>query len=577
MPFKVNYPRKARRVNLRGFFRMARSEPAMSTADEALAGGDLEMTDDVASDPGQTSTQRHVQAGQDQMIRMPSGDETQTAHALVPGILSGPLPQQVTADTEMVLNEPPIYNVKHPLGIVDYHLYLACIEKGKDATVRRNSLYLYDGTDCEPVAYHNLFEDEIYTANGSGSRPQLLFAVLPIADKGANFSGKHYVLCYDWRLRTFLARSFNWLPGDIRDIWAVWSEGLTVYTITIPRLFSLLQLVFLQRKGKAGEGILSSSPLCRSLQVSDDPGMEMVIATLFIQFAEDFVDVIFIQEDWHKQKFRHQLNKYEDQCRRVLQCASYRAWFAIRSDASMGEKYSHKDDFKRFINDLYTFEQSEEEIAALMQTDVSPDTEWPAPSLEACELIRNQIREQRREAAAESLEKLFAIPDDLPTMESPGQAFERMMTKAGENPTPAASYPPGAPRTPSPRFRHRSTMQECLSPGSPGIVCEAEEDHDGFEVTEYHKIPLELLLRRTLDLLKERPELDSFNNRGRFGTLYTDIGICVRKKSTDKLALAPPLGYENDSWKLTVQSESEPQTDGEADQPRRLLPAPRID
>jgi hypothetical protein len=499
-------------------------------------------------------------------------DESQSSISCAPWV-----PSSATEDTDVVEPEPLSFNVKHPWGIIDYHLYLNSLEGGNDMHIRRENLYLFDGTDCEPIRYCDLFIPETYRMDES-QRARLLFAILPIAEKGAVFGERNYVLGFDWKYRTLFARHFSWMPHDIRDIWSVWSEGTTVYTITISRLFSLLESTFQKRTGRAGEGILSSNPLCRSLEVNDDPGMEMVLATMFAQFAGDFIDVIFIQEEYEKQKFRHQLGYYEDQCRQVLQRASYRAWFALRPGSSRAkyrtEKNDDNDSFRQLLHDLYTLEEEErqerEQSNHLTQTG-----EWRAVDLETWRLRREEDRQKRREEAVQRLEGLFAIPSDLPEIKSPGQEFENMMIQAGEHPTIDANYPPDAPRTPSPPFRHRSVLQQiqCFSPGSPGIVRPAAEEFDGFEATEYHKIPLHLLLRRTLDLLEERPDLDSLDNRGQFGSLLTDLGVRVRKKPVDEFTVAPQLGYENDSWKLEVQTQSEI-----GDQPPRcLLPSPLLD
>ncbi|RHZ66175.1 hypothetical protein CDV55_106767 [Aspergillus turcosus] len=500
-------------------------------------------------------------------------DESQSSISCAPWV-----PSSATEDTDVVGPEPLAFNAKHPWGIIDYHLYLNSLEGGKDMHIRRENLYLFDGTDCEPIRYCDLFIPETYRMDES-QRARLLFAILPIAEKGAVFGERNYVLGFDWKYRTLFARHFNWMPHDIRDIWSVWSEGTTVYTISISRLFSLLESTFQKRTGKAGEGILSSNSLCRSLQVNDDPGMEMVIATMFAQFAGDFIDVIFIQEEYEKQKFRHQLGCYEDQCRQVLQRASYRAWFALRA-GSWGAKYraeknDDNDSFKQLLHDLYALEEEERQEEEQLNSHLMQTGEWRAVDLETWRLRRGEDRQKRREEAVQRLEGLFAIPGDLPEIKSPGQEFENMMIQAGEHPTIDANYPPDAPRTPSPPFRHRSVLQQiqCLSPGSPGIVRPATEEFDDFEATEYHKIPLSLLLRRTLELLEERPELDSLDNRGQFGSLLTDLGVRVRKKPVDEFTLAPSLGYENDSWKLEVQTQLEI-----GDQPPRcLLPSPLFD
>lgn len=76
-----------------------------------------------------------------------------------------------------------------------------------------------------------------------------------------------------------------------------------------------------------------------------------------------------------------------------------------------------------------------------------------------------------------------------------------------------------------------------------------------------------------LSFFEERPDLDSLDNRGRFGSLLTDLGVRVRKRPVDELTLAPSLGYDNDSWKLEVQTHPEV----EDQPPRCLLPSPLFD
>ncbi|RHZ66228.1 uncharacterized protein CDV56_108834 [Aspergillus thermomutatus] len=555
MPSKAKRFKKTRMARRLRRFKMSRSDTEIRLAN-GLSATDLKVLAEVMALDVKDETY----------------DESQSSLSFATWV-----PSSATEDTDVVEPEPLTFNVKHPWGIIDYHLYLNSLEGGKDMHIRRENLYLFDGTDCEPIRYCDLFVPEIYSDEHS-QRTRLLFSILPIAEKGAVFSGRNYVLGYDWKYRILFARHFNWMPHDVCDIWSVWSEGTTVYTISIPRLFDLLEATFQKRTGRAGEGILSSNPLCRSLQVSDDPGMEMVIAAMFAQFAQDFIDVIFIQGEYHKQKLRHQLGHYEDQCRQVLQRASYRAWFALRA-GSAGAKYrtdksDSNDSLRQLLNDLYTLEE-EDRQEEQSYGYIPHNGEWHATDLETWRLRREENRKKRREEAVRRLESLFAIPGDLPEIKSPGKEFENTMVKAGEHPTIDPDYPPDAPRTPSPPFRHRSVLQQiqCLSPGSPGIVRPAMEEFDDFEATEYHKIPLPLLLRRTLELLEERPELDSLDNRGRFGSLLTDLGVRVRKRPVDQFTIAPSLGYENDSWKLEVQTQPEI-----GDQPPRcLLPSPLFD
>lgn len=114
-----------------------------------------------------------------------------------------------------------------------------------------------------------------------------------------------------------------------------------------------------------------------------------------------------------------------------------------------------------------------------------------------------------------------------------------------------------------------------LSPGSPIVVSPTATQDDGFEITEYHHISLWRLLSDTLNLLQTRPELDTLENRGRFGALLTDMGACLIKKSFDEFAIAPSQGFDNDDWILDVHDLSGLE---ESTQPvRRLLPSPILD
>ncbi|OJJ38610.1 hypothetical protein ASPWEDRAFT_77359, partial [Aspergillus wentii DTO 134E9] len=410
--------------------------------------------------------------------------------------------------------------VRHPWGIVDYHLYLAGIETGRNNTLRSNSMMVFDGDECRPFFFEDFFDDSTDNPCVFG-KPKILFCILPIANEGAVFKGRQYILGFDTIERTLFARHFHWSPKTMGDVRADWEEGVTVYSFTIPSLATILRRSFSESDGRLNMGLLSCSPLCETFEgVCDDPGMEIVLAVEFCQWVVDCAEGIFAMDEIAVAKLSYELTYYMDQCRLVLQRASYRAWFAVRDGLSM-EAYSHKHSYNQYINDLYTYGKSTDDGSLR-------NREWQPPSVDTCNEIRENHRNKSREETEKKLEDLFTLPNTDTPPESPGKIFARMLSKTDKSQAAVLLYPPGAPGTPSPPLQYRSVPQRPLSPCSPGIVTPVREDFEDFEATEYHKVPLSLLLIRTMDLIQAHPELDKIENRGRFGSLLTDIGVCVK-------------------------------------------------
>ncbi|KAF7595767.1 hypothetical protein BBP40_004898 [Aspergillus hancockii] len=439
-------------------------------------------------------------------------------------------------------DEPPTYIVTHPWEIVDYHLYLCSVEKGKDTHARRNGMFVFDGIDCRPIYYNELFEERAFEACNIGEEPQFLFWVLPIADLGPSFNGRHYVLGFDYKSRTLFARHFDWIPNKTDDLWCVWDLGFTMYSVTIPDLVILLESG-LSEDVHIGLGLLSSSPYCMALGTGDDPGMEIVITILFCQWVLDFAETIFEQDEDTTRIFEERLTHYVEECRIILARASYRAWFASR-DGYTKEAYQRNSSINKFTSDLFTFSKSVESGSLKHRS-------WCAPGLETCNILRQKDRAQRKAETEQQLENIFIIPETEIPPESSEKYFEGMLARSKDS--LLALYSVGPPRTPSPH-QDGSVPPYCWSPMSSGIVKPEDEADDDFGVTEYHKIPVTLLLKHIIDLVDARPELDSADNRTRFGKLLTELGIGVQRKHVQDFSIVPKLGYENDSWKLEVRS-----------------------
>lgn len=458
--------------------------------------------------------------------------------------------------------------VIHPWHIVDYHLYLLQIEGKRDLMARRNGVLLRDGVDCRPLSYGEMLEDEdTFDPDLVGEEPSVLFAALPVPEHRIQFNGATYVLEYDWNLRTLCARHFVWVPEDLRNIEYVWSEGVIIYAVPIVEIVDVMKASLAERYRRIE--FLSTNPRCTTPYMAhDDPGMELVVAYMFCQFAVDFAEVIFPEETDHGiENFKSELSSIMEEIRLTLQRASYRAWFAVRDGLSM-EKFSQKVSFDRYLNDLFTYNKSVEEGSLRGK-------KWHAPGLDTCKKIRDTDSKNRRARNVQQLKDLFAPLDKDSHSESQEAVFERMLAKADEDEANVL-LEAELPQIPSTPLLYELDFDALdLSPGSPIVVSPAATRDDGFEITEYHHISLWSLLSNTLDLLQTRPELDTLENRGRFGALLTDMGACLMKKSFDEFAIAPSQGFDNDNWSLDVHDLSDL---GESTQPvRRLLPSPIFD
>ncbi|EAU30670.1 predicted protein [Aspergillus terreus NIH2624] len=387
------------------------------------------------------------------------------------------------------------YSVSHPWNIVDYHLYLCSVERGKDTHARRNGLFVYDGLDCRPMSYHEFLDDQVFDPCNVGDDPQFLFVALPIADAGPAFRGRHYILGFDYNKKSLFARHFEWIPSKTDDLWSIWDHGFTMYSVEIADLLALLDSS-LSQPVHVNVGFLSSSPYCVALGADDDPGMEIVITILFCQWMLDFADAILQPDRATLDKYKERLSYYMDECRLILQRASYRAWFASR-DGYTREKYTRNASVNKFINDLYTFDKS-------LDSD-SLDGQWRAPGLDTCHRLRQQDRRRRREATEMRLQNLFTIPevdspvslaDPMADAEEEREAVQLSLSEGGAD---AVRGPPA--HAPSPAVQQHS---------------------DG---ADYQNVPLSELLKRTLELIEKQPELDTMDHRGQMGELLTEMQV----------------------------------------------------
>ncbi|KAA8652218.1 hypothetical protein EYZ11_002303 [Aspergillus tanneri] len=558
MPFKIDC-NTAKEMPVPPVFKLKRSCKEIKIVQKAMESNTISITDiDQALSDDETLHQSQVKVQTDAIDNLDGygSDFSETT-----SVASDDSTEPEAKGDE---SQQPIHDVCHPWDVVDYHLYLCGLEKGMDTHTRRNGMYVYDGLDCRPVCYRELCDKESFDPSNIGDDPKFLSWILPISDGGPSFNGRSYVLGFDYNSGTLFARHFDWMPSRTDDIWCVWDDGCTTYRLSVPDLFNVLESV-LSSMVHVGGGILSSSPYCLAATRSDDPGFEIVITILFCQWVIDFAEIFFDQDEAKRDIFTMQLTNYMEECRLILQRASYRAWFASRDGYTKNE-YSRKAAIDKYTNDLYTFSKSAENGSLKGKS-------WRAPGLDTCNLLRQKDRVRRRERAERRLTDLFTISEPDSHAESSEKVLEKMLAKAEENFQSAIGLE--TPRTPSPRLLHTNSFAgDVSSPRSPEIIIAAKEPSFNFEATDYHKIPLPLLLERTLELFESQPGLDTPENRYQFGALLTGFGIAVQRKLMEHSSSVSKLGYENNSWKLVLRSL--------ADSKRpiarhRLLPSPILD
>ncbi|PWY81800.1 hypothetical protein BO70DRAFT_39897 [Aspergillus heteromorphus CBS 117.55] len=460
---------------------------------------------------------------------------------------------------QVVGAELPIYIVRRSgWNIIDYHLYLVHNERGKDECIRRNSMFLYDGLDCRPCLFSELYQPGM-------PRPEdiILFNILPIIERHNPVNCKGYVLGFDVGKQTLFARQFQWIPDVVEDVWCVWDEGIDKYSLDIKDLLTILRLCIDDHKLSPGEGILTYNKLVCEEDKTDDPGMELVIVVSFCQWILDVAGPLFAPNLPGFAYVIKELERYMKACRSILQRASKRAWEAIGNGYTK-QMRKRNASVNQYTDDLYTFVKSEIEVDAEQGQPY-------APGLDTCHRLRRRYEEQRKEHAEQRLQSLFAAPDkdSLPEsaqdMLQKAVARSRMGLASGVLPsphTPPASSPPQLDSDPA----------DGWGPPSPEIVTPSIEKYEDREITEYDTLPLPALMGQALSILAAHPSRDNPQSRARFGEFLGEIGVYLRRNPAGDLHMGGLTTNHHATWELCVLEEGQ-----EARGIRRLLPGPVFD
>ncbi|KXG51627.1 uncharacterized protein PGRI_090200 [Penicillium griseofulvum] len=225
--------------------------------------------------------------------------------------------------------------MRHPWGVIDYHIYLTHIESRRDKLHREKECYLPGTTGFTQVSLHDetVLED-VFTH----SHPTVVFASLPVPDVDDESSIASMVLGFDLESRRLQGYYFQ--PEspikNYEDLWKVWSqgEGQLVIDIPVDRFLAVIRHTMQQHIEILEIGLLRHYGLTmREFQA----GLDMVITVQFLQFLDDFAELV--SED--PEEIREIYTPFQDELRELLATGSRDSWFAVRDGLSI-EQYRQK-------------------------------------------------------------------------------------------------------------------------------------------------------------------------------------------------------------------------------------------
>ncbi|KAJ5939439.1 hypothetical protein N7466_002573 [Penicillium verhagenii] len=204
---------------------------------------------------------------------------------------------------------------RHPWGLVDHHLYLAAIERGRDCSTRLGSCMLQEGERFREVCLDELLDINTSSAGFSTDHHLITFMNMPILPLStlAPLTEEKLVLGFDVERQHLLGYFFKSAPDDLTDLCYVWHEGELIIDIHIDRFLEMYQYTVKNHLEICGVGISST--------------------TLLIYCGGGIKD-----------KIRKEYGDSEEYLRTLLSKASYESWFAVRDGLTLQQYRQQKMD-----------------------------------------------------------------------------------------------------------------------------------------------------------------------------------------------------------------------------------------
>ncbi|KAJ5159173.1 uncharacterized protein N7500_008824 [Penicillium coprophilum] len=225
--------------------------------------------------------------------------------------------------------------MRHPWGVIDYHIYLTHVESCRDKLRRERECYILENTGFKQIALHKELASDSVLAH---TTPTVVFVSLPVPDARNESSIASLVLGFD--LKSLRLQGYYFEPKspikNYNDLWKAWSqgEGQLVIDVPVSRFLAILRHTMQHQVEILEIGLLHHYGLtARGFQA----GLDMVITVQFLQFLDDFAELVSEEPD----EIRKVYTPFQDDLRELLAAGSRDSWFALRDGHSI-EQYRQK-------------------------------------------------------------------------------------------------------------------------------------------------------------------------------------------------------------------------------------------
>ncbi|KAJ5772856.1 hypothetical protein N7457_007752 [Penicillium paradoxum] len=225
--------------------------------------------------------------------------------------------------------------LRHPWGVIDYFIYLAHIESGRDKCRRAKECYLLETQGFRQITLHDnpSFEDVSPHTNAT-----VFFATLPVPNEKNEFTNAKLVLAFDLETRCFQGYLFEHTSSleNYDDLWEAWNchEGQLVINVQVDRFLATLRHTMERQIEILEIGILHHNGMTSR---PFPAGLDMVIDIQFLQFVDDFADLLWVEPE----EVRELYAPFQDELRELLSSGSRDSWFAARDGLGI-EQYRQK-------------------------------------------------------------------------------------------------------------------------------------------------------------------------------------------------------------------------------------------
>lgn len=232
--------------------------------------------------------------------------------------------------------------VLYPWAMIDYHLYLTALERGRTCEIRLNETHLLTTDGFQQMTFDDLWDISTFDRVPRGTHPLLLFVCLPVPCSSGDLPHRKLVLGFDLKNHHLLAYLFDSAPDHIADLDEVWDDRQLVIDLDVYRFLDIMQYTVETRPEILRVGMFGYfQETSRGFQ----SGLDLVIAVEFVQFLDDFADLLEMDSD----EFRFSYHPCAEKLRHLLAKASYDAWFGAHAGLTIQQYHQRQmDEFVLF-------------------------------------------------------------------------------------------------------------------------------------------------------------------------------------------------------------------------------------